>query len=1081
MEKIQIERIEVIIVVSMMLMSGLMVIPSGAMAGQYLPELALNNIGYVNISAADAQQLLMDENEDIFLLDVRTLEEFTQMSISGAYLIPYDELLERSSELPSDLDKTIIVYCAAGGRSVIASETLVEMEYTNVMNMVGGISAWTEYIYSLIDMRYLEGEERDDAINIFFDNEDVQILLLHLEEMMYIPLNNDIVTRTISYPFEESGISITCVLPFESLLNDATALISYTNHNEIIHVSATTIDQKEATLFMTDYIVIEGGSINESSSSYPMSYFTCDNIDWDCVIDLALAGAGFYVAGCAACTAASYGLCYPCFVALAAITWWVYKCELCLDPPAPIYTPSPYPYVPGATGNCPYICVWDGDEYLYENSILTDSENYDREDMEITEYYKLQGTPVLKDGNYSFLITEFENHHTLLDQVELLTIDHDGTVDIDVSRDGGIYTISDSVILPNSAIDKYGIDRSIAISSMYSSKYCGYPGDFLELNFGAIGETSSTKLIFRSDIKPGGTSPSPISIDPLYDPYLTDSIDNLLNFDISKPIKINVKNDAGELTHITDIYPRPTWATDIIDLTSYLPTELDGDLIVNLSWEGRHDLDYVALDISDEVQTEINQYQLSNAEVTLQDCGCGSGCANENLRSTLLSDDGWYADKLVPGKQIEITFPYNEISESMEERDLIFIFKGFYKELMNIDVSSDINVEITQDSVDTVTAYFVEWDGVEYDFIDSITTEPIGPSSANIVRHPKSEDLMFIEYNAQQPLDTYTYTTVNIEITSVMGTKNIELLFTPSDGLKQTTILSLKLEFDEVTGLSYNVTSKVLTANSGALPLEFEIYPEPTSEVFELDSLRWKFGDGSYSAGLTTTHSYTSTGIYFVNGYGIYQNIQGDDYSFTTIESAWYTIEVVNEFPIPEIEVYEVVDIDLRVTGRKGNTVTLEIYEDGSLINQLPVTRTPGVPNMDSITLNKHLDREYTFVLIYDAVHMGENPSWITFESGDNREIFFFEFVASEGMHQELAIDAFYLDNVVQGNTQYFFDASNSYDIDGEIVSYAWNFGDGYSATGALVSHIYTTPEPYTVTLTVTDNEGAKATITYIL
>jgi len=52
------------------------------------------------------------------------------------------------------------------------------------------------------------------------------------------------------------------------------------------------------------------------------------------------------------------------------------------------------------------------------------------------------------------------------------------------------------------------------------------------------------------------------------------------------------------------------------------------------------------------------------------------------------------------------------------------------------------------------------------------------------------------------------------------------------------------------------------------------------------------------------------------------------------------------------------------------------------------------------------------------------------------------------------------------------FDASSSADPDGTIVSYAWNFGDTGTATGALVSHSYAATSSYTVQLTVTDNGG---------
>ena len=52
------------------------------------------------------------------------------------------------------------------------------------------------------------------------------------------------------------------------------------------------------------------------------------------------------------------------------------------------------------------------------------------------------------------------------------------------------------------------------------------------------------------------------------------------------------------------------------------------------------------------------------------------------------------------------------------------------------------------------------------------------------------------------------------------------------------------------------------------------------------------------------------------------------------------------------------------------------------------------------------------------------------------------------------------------------FDASRSSDILGKIVSYEWEFGDGGSASGVMATHSYARVDEYTVTLTVTDDDG---------
>ncbi|MCS5491651.1 rhodanese-like domain-containing protein [Algoriphagus limi] len=76
------------------------------------------------------------------ILDVRTPGEIAQGKIEGAIEIDYyqPDFQKKVQELPKD--KPVLLYCAVGARSREAAEQLVEMGFTNVYHLQGGIQAW---------------------------------------------------------------------------------------------------------------------------------------------------------------------------------------------------------------------------------------------------------------------------------------------------------------------------------------------------------------------------------------------------------------------------------------------------------------------------------------------------------------------------------------------------------------------------------------------------------------------------------------------------------------------------------------------------------------------------------------------------------------------------------------------------------------------------------------------------------------------------------------------------------------------------------------------------------------------------
>jgi len=90
-------------------------------------------------------------SNSVLLLDVREPGEFQAGFLPGAINVPRGMLEAKADPtMPphdvrlADREQAIIVYCASGARSLLASSTLLEMGFTNVKSMAGGFSAWQQ-------------------------------------------------------------------------------------------------------------------------------------------------------------------------------------------------------------------------------------------------------------------------------------------------------------------------------------------------------------------------------------------------------------------------------------------------------------------------------------------------------------------------------------------------------------------------------------------------------------------------------------------------------------------------------------------------------------------------------------------------------------------------------------------------------------------------------------------------------------------------------------------------------------------------------------------------------------------------
>lgn len=92
------------------------------------------------VSNEELDQKLKETNE-LVIVDVRESAEYAFDHIPNAISIPLDELESRLNEL--NKEDALFVICRTGNRSDLASQKLAENGFTNVMNVVPGMSQWT--------------------------------------------------------------------------------------------------------------------------------------------------------------------------------------------------------------------------------------------------------------------------------------------------------------------------------------------------------------------------------------------------------------------------------------------------------------------------------------------------------------------------------------------------------------------------------------------------------------------------------------------------------------------------------------------------------------------------------------------------------------------------------------------------------------------------------------------------------------------------------------------------------------------------------------------------------------------------
>lgn len=252
------------------------------------------------------------------------------------------------------------------------------------------------------------------------------------------------------------------------------------------------------------------------------------------------------------------------------------------------------------------------------------------------------------------------------------------------------------------------------------------------------------------------------------------------------------------------------------------------------------------------------------------------------------------------------------------------------------------------------------------------------------------------------------------------------------------------------------VASFTVTPHAGFVPLEVAFDASTSSDPDgSITSYAWDFGDGGTASGAQVTHTYTEAGHYTA------KLTVTDDEGATARHSYAVTAQ-------PKLNVAPVAQISATaLSGLPGLTVTFDAsgsYDpDGSIVSYEwhiggrwdyigpVITHTFEETGSFSVFLTVYDDKGYP----------GTKSVSVLVYSGD----------------YNLPPNAQFTATPYRGEAPLVveFDASASFDYDGSIVSYDWDFGDGAVGGGVRATHTYEAAGEYSVTLTVTDDAGDKA------
>ncbi|MBC7128445.1 MAG: PKD domain-containing protein [Thermoplasmatales archaeon] len=336
--------------------------------------------------------------------------------------------------------------------------------------------------------------------------------------------------------------------------------------------------------------------------------------------------------------------------------------------------------------------------------------------------------------------------------------------------------------------------------------------------------------------------------------------------------------------------------------------------------------------------------------------------------------------------------------------------------------------------------------------VANFTWEPLSPTDLdNITFNASSSydlDGYIVNYTWQFGDGSIAYGEIVQHRYTDNGTYNVTLSIIDDDGGENNITKSIEvLNLPPVANFTYEPLQ----------PFSLTTITFNASSSYDLDgyivNYTWQFGDGSFGYGIIAEHSYNSSGTYNVT-----LSITDDDGGENNITKS---IEVLNLPPVANFTWQPPNPTDLdNIIFNASSSYDL----DGSIVNY---TWQFGD---GSIAYGEIVQHRYTDNGTYNVT-----LSIIDDDGGENNIT-----KSIVVLNVPPVANFFSIDNVTILDKVYFYsDKPNyaSFDPDGKIVNYTWSFGDGNISHEKNPSHQYRNKGVYKITLTVTDDDGAKSNI----